>query len=276
MSLAAYFFVYARPSLSSDQAWCPYKNKHLVAAHGLRGKRRQKGAVIYMSQPRLKLVWVNGAWLSTLKKTKVNSSTETHKRVNRIVRGWAWLRLNGSAVSALILFLAVPWYLGRLYIQLDTADQALYGDAGLIKLVNRLQNDFIWMKGFVTGTYGEIAVAQGYKKDEVKMLPLRFSESQSNERLLFQTAQTSAGSQYDLEIALIRATREEIVLSVNREFGRSDFKNNTVRVPVTVGAAVELTEEVYVEGMPRLFLGVLALPTEDTAIIAIGSKSATS
>jgi hypothetical protein len=67
-----------------------------------------------------------------------------------------------------------------------------------------------------------------------------------------------------------------MVLAVNREFGRSDFKNNTVRVPVTVGAAVELTEEVYVEGMPRLFLGVLALPTEDTAIIAIGSKSATS
>lgn len=225
-----------------------------------------------MSQPRLKLVWVNGAWLSTLKKTKVNSTAETGKRVNRIVRGWAWLRLNGSAVSALILFLAVPWYLGRLYVQLETADQALYGDAGLIKLGDRLQNDLIWMKGFVLGTYGEIAVAQGYKKDEVKMLPLRFSESQPTDRPLFQTAQTSAGLQYHLEVALIRATHEEIVLSVNREIGRGDFKNNTVRVPVTVGAAAELTEEVYVEGMPRIFLGVLALPTQDTAIIAIGSK----
>ena len=225
-----------------------------------------------MSQPRLKLVWVNGAWLSTIKKTRVNSAAKTGKPVNGIVRGWAWLRLNGSAVSALILFLALPWYLGRLYVQLETTDQALYGDAGLIKVVNRLQNDLIWMKGFATGTYADIAVAQGYKKDEVKMLPLRFSESRSTGRLLFQTARTSEGLQYDLEIALIRATREEIVLSVNREFGRSDFKNDTVRVPVSVGGAVELTEEVYVEGMPRIFLGVLALPTQDTAIIAIGPK----
>lgn len=225
-----------------------------------------------MSQPRLKLVWVNGAWLSTLKKTKVNSTAETGKRANGIVKGWAWLRLNGSAVSALILFLAVPWYLGRLYVQLETADQALYGDAGLIKLVNGLQSDLIWMKGFVTGAYADIAVAQGYKKDEIKILPLRFSGSGSTGRLLLQTARTSAGFQYDLEIALIRATREEIVLSVNREFGRSDFKNNTVKVPVAVGAAVDLTEEVYVDGMPRIFLGVLALPTHDTAIIAIGPK----
>jgi hypothetical protein len=77
-----------------------------------------------------------------------------------------------------------------------------------------------------------------------------------------------------LEIALIGATPEEIVLSVNRELERSDFKNNTVKVPVAVGAAVELTEEVYVEGMPRIFFDVLALPTQDTAIIAIGPKKA--
>lgn len=217
-------------------------------------------------------MWVNGAWLSTLKKTKVNSSAETAKRAGRLVRGWAWLRINGAAVSALILFIAVPWYLGRLYVQLETADQALYGDAGLVKLVNGLQNDLIWMKGFVTDAYREIALAHGYKKDEFKMLPLRFSKSRSTGRLLFQAAQTSAGFQYDVEVALVSATREEIVLSVNRQFGRSDFKNNTVKVPVTVGAAVELTEQVYVEGMRRIFLDVLALPTQDTAIIAIGSK----
>jgi hypothetical protein len=227
-----------------------------------------------MSQPRLKLVWVNGAWLSTAKKSRVNSATEIGKRPNWIAEGWVWLRLNGFAVSALILFLTVPWYLGRLYVQLETADQALYGDAGLIKIVNRLQNDLVWMKGFVTGTYADIAAAQGYKKDEVKVLPLRFSESRATGRLLFQRAQTSAGFQYDLEIALIGATPEEIVLSVNRELERSDFKNNTVKVPVAVGAAVELTEEVYVEGMPRIFFDVLALPTQDTAIIAIGPKKA--
>ena len=229
-----------------------------------------------MSQPRLKLVWVNGTWLPTLKKSKVNASAKAAKRVSRLVRGWAWLRMNGSAVSAIILFLAVPWYLGKLYIQLETTDQALYGDAGLIERVNGLQNDLIWMKGFVTDAYREIAVAQGYKKDEFKMLPLRFSESRSTGRLLFQAAQTSAGLQYDVEVALVSANREEIVLSVNRQFGRSDFKNHTVNVPVSVGAAVELTEQVYVEGMRRVFLDVLALPTQDTAIIAIGSKRSAS
>jgi hypothetical protein len=50
MSLAAYFFVYARPALSSDQAGCPYKNKHLVAAHGLRGKPPAKGSC-YLYEP---------------------------------------------------------------------------------------------------------------------------------------------------------------------------------------------------------------------------------
>ena len=162
--MAAYFFVNAKPSLSSRQACCPYKNNYLVTAHCLRGNRPAKGAVFGMSQPRLKLVWVNGTWLSTPKKTKVNSSAESGKRANRLVRGWAWLRLNGSAVSALILFLGVPWYLGRLYVQLESADQALYGDAGVIKRVDGLHNDLIWMKGFVTGTYGEIAIAQGYQR----------------------------------------------------------------------------------------------------------------
>ena len=271
--MTAYFFVNARPCLSSDQACCPYKNNYLVTAHCLRGNRPAKGAVFDMSQPRLKLVWVNGTWLSTPKKTKVNSSAESGKRANRLVRGWAWLRLNGSAVSALILFLGVPWYLGRLYVQLESADQALYGDAGVIKRVNGLHNDLIWMKGFVTGTYGEIAVAQGYQKDAVKILPVRFSESQSAGQLLFQTAKAaSAPFQYNLEIAVIRATPDEIVLSVNREIERGNFKNNTVTVPVTLGTALELTKEVYVEGMPRIFLSVLALPTQDTAIVAIGSK----
>lgn len=226
-----------------------------------------------MSQPRLKLVWVNGTWLSTRKKTKLNSSAETGKRANRLIRGWAWLRLNGSAISALVLLLGAPWYLGRFYVQLENADQVLYGDAGLIKRVNGLHNDVIWMKGFVTGTYGEKVVAQGYKKDEVKILPVRFSEPQSAGKLLFQTAEAASGRlQYNLEITLIRATREEIVLSVSREFERNDFKNDTVKVPVTLGAALELTEAVYTEGMPRIFLTVLALPTQDTAIVAIGSK----
>jgi hypothetical protein len=233
-----------------------------------------KGAVFDMSQTRLKLVWVNGTWLASPKKTKENSTAEGGKRANRLVRGWAWLRLNGSAVSALVLFLGVPWYLGRLYVQLESADQALYGDAGIIKRVNGLHNDLIWMKGFVTGTYGEIAVAQGYQKDAVKILPVRFSELQSAGQLLFQSAKSASASfQYNLEIAVIRATHEEIVLSVNREIERSDFKNDTVRVPITLGAALELTKEVYVEGMPRIFLSVLALPTQDTAIVAIGPKN---
>jgi len=156
---------------------------------------------------------------------------------------------------------------------LENADQALYGDAGLVKRVNGLHNDVIWMKEFVTGTYGEKVVAQGYKKDEVKILPVRFSDSQSAGKLLFQTAEAASGRlQYNLEITLIRATREEIVLSVSREFERNDFKNDTVKVPVTLGAALELTGAVYTEGMPRIFLTVLALPTQDTAIVAIGSK----
>ena len=229
-----------------------------------------------MSQPRLKLVWVNGTWLSTRKKTKLNSSAETRKRAHWFIKGWAWLRLNGSAISAVVLLIGAPWYLGKLYLQLENADQALYGDAGLIKRVNGLHNDVIWMKGFVTGTYGEKVVAQGYKKDEVKILPVRFSEPQSTGKLLFQTAEATSGRlQYNLEITLISATREEIVLSVSREFGHNDFKNDTVKVPVTLGAALELTEAVYIEGMPRIFLTVLALPTQDTAIVAIGSKEST-
>jgi hypothetical protein len=232
-----------------------------------------KGAILDMSQPRLKLVWVNGTWLSNPKKNKLNSSAETGKRANWLIRGWAWLRLNGSAISALVLLLGAPWYLGRFYVQSENADQVLYGDAGLIKRVNGLHNDVIWMKGFVTGTYGEKVVAQGYKKDEVKILPVRFSEPQSAGKLLFQTAEAASGRlQYNLEISLIHATREEIVLSVSREFERNDFKNDTVKVPVTLGAALELTEAVYTEGMPRIFLTVLTLPTQDTAIVAIGSK----
>jgi hypothetical protein len=275
-SLAAYFFVSVRPGLSSNEARCPSKNKDLVTAHCLRENRRQKGAILDMSQPRLKLVWVNGTWLSTQKKTKLNSSAETGKRAHWFIKAWTWLRLNGSAISAVVLLIGAPWYLGRLYVQLENADQALYGDAGLIKRVNGLQNDVIWVKEFVTGTYGEQVVAKGYKKDEVKILPVRFSEPQSAGKLLFQTAEaTSARLQYNLEIALIRATREEIVLSVSREFGHNDFKNDTVKVPVTLGTVLELTEAVHIAGMPRIFLTVLSLPTQDTAILAIGSKEST-
>ena len=41
-SLRAYFFVSARPGLSSNEARCPYKNKYLVTAYCLRGNRRQR------------------------------------------------------------------------------------------------------------------------------------------------------------------------------------------------------------------------------------------
>jgi hypothetical protein len=229
-----------------------------------------------MHEPRLKLVWANGTWLASQKKTKGNSAAETGKPASLFVRGWAWLRLNGSAISALVLFLAVPWYLGRFYVQLEKVNKGLNGDAGLIKSVDRLRNDVVWMKGFVSGTYGEKAVAQGYRKDEVKILPMNFLESQSTGKLLFQAAETASGQlQYKLEISVLRATREEIVVSVNREFERTDFKNNTVKVPLTPGATFELTKGVYVQGMPRIFFSVLELPTQETAIVAIGPKEST-
>jgi hypothetical protein len=226
-----------------------------------------------MNQSKLKLVWVNATWLSNRKRTKRNFSSETDKPVNPFVRGWRWLRVNGSAISALVLFIAVPWYLGRFYVQLENTDQALYGDDGLVKRVNGLRNDVIWMRGFVTGTYGEKAVAQGYRKNEVKILPVNFSQSQFTFKPIFQTEETASGRlQYNLEVTLIRATREEMVLSVIRKFGRNDFANNTVRVPLIPGATFELTKEVYVEGMPRIFATMLERPTQETAIVAIGPK----
>jgi hypothetical protein len=251
------------------------KNKYLVTAYCLR-EGRAHGVVLNMSEPRLKLVWVNGTWLSVRNKPQRNPSKDSAIRANRFVRGWTWLRLNGSAMSAIILFLGVPWYLGRSYVQLETVDQALYGDTGLIKRVNGLHNDVVWMKGFVSGAYGEKVVAQGYKKDEVKILPVRFSESQSIVKPLFQEAETASGRlRYNLEVALLGATSEEIVLSVSREFGGNDFKNNTVRVPLIVGTAVELTDGIYIQGMPRIFVTVLELPTQETAIVAIGPKELT-
>jgi len=226
-----------------------------------------------MNQSKLKLVWVNATWLSNRKRTKRNFSSETDKPVNPFVRGWRWLRVNGSAISALVLFIAVPWYLGRFYVQLENTDQALYGDDGLVKRVNGLRNDVIWMRGFVTGTYGEKAVAQGYRKNEVKILPVNFSQSQFTFNPIFQTEETGSGRlQYNLEVTLIRATREEMVLSVIRKFGGNDFANNTVKVPLIPGATFELTKEVYVEGMPRIFATMLERPTQETAIVAIGPK----
>ena len=249
-----------------------------VLSHGtlLAWERPAQGVVLDMSQSKLKLVWVNGTWLSVRNKTKRNASTETGKQAKPLARGWAWLRLNGSAISALILFIGVPWYLGRSYVQLENVDQALYGDTGLIKRVNALHDDIIWIRGLATGTYGEKIVAQGYNKNKVKIFPVRFSESELPVKSLFQTTEFASGQlQYNLEVTLLRATPEEIVLSVSRAYGRNDFKNNTVRVPLRLGAALELTQEVYIQGMPRIFLTVLEVPTQETAIVAIGPKEST-
>jgi len=249
--------------------------KEQVLSHGtlIAWERRDREIVFDMNEPRLKLVWANGTWLSTQKKTTGNSAAETGRPASLFVRGWAWLRLNGSAISALVLLVGVPWYLGRSYVQLEKVNKGLNGDAGLIKSVDRLRNDIVWMKGFVSGTYGEKAVAEGYKKDEVKILPMSFLESQLTGKLLFQAAETVSGQlQYKLEVTVLRATREEIVMSVSRELGRADFKNNTVKVPLTTGATFELTKEAYVQGLPRIFFSVLEIPTQDTAIVAIGPK----
>lgn len=232
--------------------------------------------IVDMNEPRLKLVWANGTWLSVQKKAKGNPVAETDKPASLFVRAWAWLRLNGSAISALVLLVGVPWYLGKASIQLEKFDRGLNGDTGLIKSVDRLRNDIVWMKAFVSGTYGEKAVAYGYKKDEVKISPISFLDAQSTGKLLFQAVETASGQlRYKLEITVLRATRGAIVLSVNREFGRTDFKKNTITVPLTPGATVELTKALNVQGMPRIFFSVLEFPTQDTAIIAIGPKEAT-
>src|SRR5262249_28863262 len=170
-------------------------------AHCLRGKRRQ-GVSLDMRQPRLKLVWVNGTWLSNRNTIKKNVIA-ARKRTNPLMKGWAWLRVNGSAISALVLLLGAPWYIGRFYVQLKNADQALYGDAGLIKRVNELHNDLVWMKEFVTGAYRDQVAALGYNSNEVKILTVRSSESKPTAAPLFQTTQTAPKRpQYNLEIAL--------------------------------------------------------------------------
>jgi hypothetical protein len=63
-----------------------------------------------------------------------------------------------------------------------------------------------------------------------------------------------------------------MVFSVSGKVGGAKLENVFIAVPVKPGETIELTKQFYIGGMPRIFVTVLEVPTEDTAVLAIGPK----
>jgi hypothetical protein len=87
-----------------------------------------------MSQPELKLVWVNEALLAASnnkdkqKRTPGQATTEDNSKVSK---SWTWLRTNAPAIMLILAVITIVWHIAGTYNRLGNLEEGINGKEGV-------------------------------------------------------------------------------------------------------------------------------------------------
>ena len=76
-----------------------------------------------------------------------------------------------------------------------------------------------------------------------------------------------------IELKVVQITKEAIFFEVTQHLASDEVTSVQVTQPLKVGSSVELTQGANGEGVPHIFMTILEIPTQNIAIIAVGSKA---
>ena len=119
--------------------------------------------------------------------------------------------------------------------------------------------------------YRKAAIEKGFKDPAIVPVKLVYQDTPIKHPPIADTKGRVANIDYDVTYELFKLSEGKMHFRVNGHIGNNKFEDNIVPVPLVFDRPVDMTF-VNAPSLPRFYVQVIARPTTNSAILAIGPR----
>jgi hypothetical protein len=119
--------------------------------------------------------------------------------------------------------------------------------------------------------YRKAAIEKGFKDPAIVPVKLVYQDTPIKHPPIADTKGRVANIDYDVTYELFKLSEGKMHFRVNGHIGNNKFEDNIVPVPLVFDRPVDMTF-VNAPSLPRFYVQVIARPTANSAILAIGPR----
>ena len=207
-----------------------------------------------MSQPKLRLVW------SAVNLLAKQGQRKKQRNNQEVVARWSQLIPRVAAcIAAISLIVGGGFYFGERMARLEQ---------NFSNLSKRLDDAEVFKS-----EYRKAAIEKGFKDPAIVPVKLVDQDTPIKHSATADTKGRVANIDYNVTYELFKLSAGKMHFRVNGHIGNNKFEDNIVAVPLVFDRPVDMTF-VNAPSLPRFYVQVIARPTTDSAILAIGPRGA--
>lgn len=210
------------------------------------------GAIFNMNQPKLKLVW------SAVNLLAPQGRRKRQRNNQEAVPNWSRLFFQIAACIAVIGFMIG----GCFYFD----ERMARLEQNFSNLSKRLDDAEVFKS-----EYRKVAIEKGFNDPAIVPVRLVYQDTPIKHPPVASTKGRVANIDYDVTYELFKVSEGKLYFRVNGHIGNNKFEANIVPVPLVFDKPVDMTF-VNAPSLPRFYVQVIARPTTNSAILAIGPK----
>jgi hypothetical protein len=207
-----------------------------------------------MSQPKLRLVW------SAVNLLAQQGQRKKQRNNQEVVARWSQLIPRVAAcIAAISLIVGGGFYFGERMARLEQ---------NFSNLSKRLDDAEVFKS-----EYRKAAIEKGFKDPAIVPVKLVDQDTPIKHSATADTKGRVANIDYNVTYELFKLSEGKMHFRVSGYIGNNKFEDNIVAVPLVFDRPVDMTF-VNAPSLPRFYVQVIARPTTDSAILAIGPRGA--
>lgn len=207
-----------------------------------------------MSQPKLRLVW------SAVNLLAQQGQRKKQRNNQEVVARWSQLIPRIAAcIAAISLIVGGGFYFGERMARLEQ---------NFSNLSKRLDDAEVFKS-----EYRKAAIEKGFKDPAIVPVKLVDQDTPIKHSATADTKGRVANIDYNVTYELFKLSDGKMHFRVSGYIGNNKFEDNIVAVPLVFDRPVDMTF-VNAPSLPRFYVQVIARPTTDSAILAIGPRGA--
>jgi hypothetical protein len=207
-----------------------------------------------MSQPKLRLVW------SAVNLLAQQGQRKKQRNNQEVVARWSQLIPRVAACIAVVcVMVGGGFYFGERMARLEQ---------NFSNLSKRLDDAEVFKS-----EYRKAAIEKGFKDPAIVPVKLVDQDTPIKHSATADTKGRVANIDYNVTYELFKLSEGKMHFRVSGYIGNNKFEDNIVAVPLVFDRPVDMTF-VNAPSLPRFYVQVIARPTTDSAILAIGPRGA--
>ena len=213
-----------------------------------------------MSETELKLVWV--------------SPIRREGRLNKNTKPTIPNPLPGTSQTKINWGLWIPVVIGSFAVGIIALVFVLHSSVS--NRLSDIENTLANINGRLEPIYNQyyepfekLAEEKGFENAAVLPVNLTYRDAPTKQALRSEVKGQTGDIDYDITYDLIKLTTDTMTFAVNGRVASNQLTNTTITVPLKLNARVEIGDTSADDG-PRFFVEVIALPSRNVAILALG------